>query len=209
MAIPHGIYDLKRKTGYLTIGISHNTSQFACDCLFTWWQSYGKHLYPHATSILLLCDSGGSNSVKSYIFKEGIQLLANKIGVEIRCCHFPPYSSKHNPIEHLLFPHVARVCRGVILQDVNILKGLMMKTKTKTGLQVFVSVNHKFYPTEQRTTKEYKQNMTIVFDDYLPQWNYTAVPDINQISHLYSITVVRDKVYETQNLMKRTKQILK
>ncbi len=208
MAIPHGIYDLKLKIGYITIGTSHNTGEFACDCLQSWWQTYGKYNYPNATSILLLCDSGGSNSARSYIFKKKLQDLVNKIGVEIRLCHYPPYTSKYNPIEHLLFPHVSRACRGVILHDVDILKGLMRKTKTKTGLQAFVSINCKIYPSEERASEEDKNNIPIVFDDYLPQWNYTVVPTIRPISPFYSLASIRDQIQETQETLKRTMQII-
>jgi hypothetical protein len=86
--------------------------------------------------------------------------MVNKIGVEIRVCHFPSYASKWNPIEHLLFPHVSRACRGVILHDVDILKGLIFKTKTKTGLQVFVSINDKVYPSQERVSEEYNLTMS-------------------------------------------------
>jgi hypothetical protein len=208
MAIPHGIYDLKLKTGYITIGTSHNTGEFACDCILDWWQTYGKHNYLNATSILLLCDSGGSNSARSFIFKRKLQDMVNKIGIEIRICHYPPYTSKYNPIEHLLFPHVSRACRGVILRDVDILKGLMLKTKTKTGLRAFVSINCKIYPSEERASEEDKNNILIVFDDYLPQWNYTAVPTINRISPFYSLVSIRDQIKETQETLKRTMQII-
>lgn len=208
MAIPHGIYDLKLKTGYITIGISHNTSEFACDCLQSWWQIYGKHNYPKATSILLLCDSGGSNSSRSYIFKKRLQDIANQIGIEIRVCHFPPYTSKYNPIEHLLFPHVSRACSGVILHNIGMIKEFMLKTKTKNGLQVFVSINDKIYQLEKRGSKNDRCNIPIVFDNYLPQWNYTAVPEIFRISPFYSLTFIRDQLQETQSSLKRTLQII-
>ncbi len=94
--------------GYVQIGTSHDTSEFACDSINYWWLTYGSILYPLATSILLLCDGGGSNSSRSYLFKENLQNLSNKLGIEIRVAHYPPYTSKYNPIEHRLFPHISR-----------------------------------------------------------------------------------------------------
>ena len=115
IAIPHGLYDLKLNTGYIQIGTSHDTSEFACDSIRYWWQQHGKVRYGSASSILLLCDGGGSNSSRQYLFKQDLQALVNELGIEIRIAHYPPYTSKYNPIEHRLFPHLTRVCQGVIL----------------------------------------------------------------------------------------------
>jgi hypothetical protein len=96
--IPHGIYDIIRNTAYVNIGTSKETSEFSCDSIRAWWFDEGKKVYSGATSILVLCDSGGSNSYRHYIFKEDLQKLANEIGVEIRVAHYPSYASKWNPI---------------------------------------------------------------------------------------------------------------
>jgi hypothetical protein len=174
--IPHGIYDVKRNRGYINIGVSKDTSQFACDSLLNWWNKQGKVDYPHAASILVLCDGGGSNNCRHYLFKQDIQNLSDKIGMEIRIAHYPPYTSKYNPIEHRLFPHVTRACQGVIFKSVDIVKELMEKTKTSTGLKVSVEVIDKVYETGRRVDQYIKENMKIIFDDYLPCWNYRAVP---------------------------------
>lgn len=108
IAIPHGIYDLSLNRGYIQLGNSHDTSAFACDSLQYWWDHHGSSQYPQATSVLLLCDAGGSNNARHYLFKQDIQQLANTIGLEIRVAHYPPYTSKYNPIEHRLFPHLTR-----------------------------------------------------------------------------------------------------
>jgi hypothetical protein len=108
VAIPHGLYDLKRNDGHVNLGTSHDTGEFACDSIERWWQEKGRALYPHARSILLLCDGGGSNSASQYLFKEDLQKLVDRLGIEIRVAHYPPYCSKYNPIEHRLFPHVSR-----------------------------------------------------------------------------------------------------
>ena len=112
--IPHSIYDLGLNVGYIQLGTSRDTSEFACDSFRYWWDTYGCKRYPDATAILVLCDGGGSNSSRYYIFKEDLQRLAGEIGIEIRIAHYPPYCSKYNPIEHRFFPHVTRACQGVI-----------------------------------------------------------------------------------------------
>ena len=129
-----------------------------------------------ATSILLLCDGGGSNSSRAYLFKECLQALSNELGIEIRIAHYPPYTSKYNPIEHRLFPHVSRVCEGVIFETVETVKDLMATATTKTGLQVFTNVISGVYQTGKKVAEDFKQNIKIVFDEVLPQWNYTAKP---------------------------------
>ena len=178
VVIPHGLYDLARNEGYIQIGTSHDTGEFACDSLQYLWQHHGVIHYPDAVSILLLCDGGGSNSSRHYLFKQDLQRLANELGIEIRIAHYPPYTSKYNPIEHRLFPHVTRACQGVIFKSTEIVQELIAKTKTSTGLQVFATILDGVYETGRNVTEEYKQNMEIVFDDYLSQWNYTAVPQI-------------------------------
>ncbi|MGB0386143.1 MAG: ISAzo13 family transposase [Ardenticatenaceae bacterium] len=140
--IPHGLYDWKLNKGFMTIGVSHDTSEFATDCIKNWWYNYGCFDYPDATSILILCDGGGSNSSRAYLFKEYLQKLADEIGIEIRIAHYPPYASKYNPIEHRLFPHVTRAMQGVVFTSYELVKELIQKTHTKTGLSVEVSINN-------------------------------------------------------------------
>ena len=177
IAIPHGIYDLARNTGYIHIGTSHDTSEFACECIRSWWSEHGQRDYREATSILMLCDGGGSNSSHYFIFKKELQKLADEIGIQIRVAHYPPYCSKYNPIEHRLFPHVTRACQGVVFKSVEMVKQLMQKTRTQAGLNVFVKVVGKAYETGRKVADDFKETMRIVFDDYLPKWNYVAVPE--------------------------------
>ena len=122
IVIPHGIYDVQRNTGYIHLGTSHDTSEFACDCIRDWWYKQGHLDYPHATTILVLCDGGGSNSSRHYIFKQDLQALADELGIEIRIAHYPPYTSKYNPIEHRMFPHVTRACQGVVFKSIELVK---------------------------------------------------------------------------------------
>lgn len=174
--IPHGLYDVKRNDGHVNLGISHDTSEFACDSIERWWESRGRMLYPRATSILLLCDGGGSNSASQYLFKEDLQRLVDRIGIEIRVAHYPPYTSKYNPIEHRLFPHLTRACQGVIFHSVELVKELMEKAKTSTGLEVTVDILDKVYQTGRKYAADFKETMKIMFDDILPKWNYRAIP---------------------------------
>ena len=174
--IPHSLYDVRLNVGYIQLGTSHDTSEFACDSFRIWWWTYGCVHYPHATSILVLCDGGGSNSSRHHIFKQDLQRLADEIGVEIRIAHYPPYCSKYNPIEHRLFPHLTRACQGVLFTSIDVVKHLMEKTHTKRGLKVFVHVLDKAYQTGRKATEAFKQHMPIVHDDFLSPWNYRAVP---------------------------------
>ncbi len=176
MVIPHGLYDLTHNLGYVQIGTDHDTSEFACDSIRYWWVNYGSWLYPFASSILLLCDGGGSNSSRSYLFKEALQNLSNELGIEIRIAHYPPYTSKYNPIEHRLFPHITRACSGVIFDSWKTVKSLIEKAKTRKGLRVFATIIEGVYETGKKVATEFKENLPIIFDEYLPQWNYTVQP---------------------------------
>lgn len=177
VVIPHGIYDVQHNLGYIHIGTSKDTSQFACDCLRSWWLQHGRLLYPNATTLLALCDGGGSNGSRHYIFKADLQQLADDLGLEIRIAHYPPYCSKYNPIEHRLFPHVTRACQGVLFTSVKLVKQLIEKTTTSKGLKVFVKIIETTYQTGRKVADNFKQTMRIVLDDFLPAWNYRAIPN--------------------------------
>ena len=174
IVIPHGIYDLKHNIGYITLGNSKETSQFACDSLRNWWDAQGRYLYPNATSLLILCDGGGSNNSRHYLFKQDLQQLADELGLDIRIAYYPPYCSKYNPIEHRLFPHVTRACQGVVFESIELVKELMASTTTTKGLQVTVTIIDKVYETGRKVADDFKETMRISFDQFLPQWNYTA-----------------------------------
>lgn len=174
--IPHGIYDLVLNHGWLHLGLSRDTTEFACDSLRLFWQRDGQHLYPHASAILLLCDGGGSNSYRKHLFKEDLQHLVNELRIPVRVAHYPAYCSKFNPIERRLFCHVTRACQGVLFDSLQTVVGLMQKTKTQTGLSVTVRVLEKLYETGRKVSNAFKQNMPIVFEPFLPKWNYWAVP---------------------------------
>jgi len=174
--IPHGIYDVGKNRGYVHLNTSHDTTELACDSIAAWWQEHGQRDYAGANELLVLCDGGGSNSASKYIFKEDLQALANRLGLEIRVAHYPPYCSKYNPIEHRLFPHVTRACRGVIFETAETAKRFIENAETATGLKVVVRFLDKVYATGRKCAADFKKTMKIVFDTVLPKWNYTAVP---------------------------------
>ena len=176
VVIPYGLYDLKRNFGYVSLGTSHDTTEFACDSIAWWWEDFGRRHYPTAESVCLLCDGGGSNSADKYLFKEGLQKLSNRLGLAIRVAHYPPYCSKYNPVERRLFCHLSRACQGVLFDSVATVKRLLEKTRTVTGLGVVVGVLDKVYTVGRKYAEGFKKNMKILFDDFLPKWNYRAVP---------------------------------
>ena len=176
VVIPHGLYDVRRNVGHLTLGTSHETSQFACDSFRLWWRRYGLSAYPDATSILLLCDGGGSNNCRHYIFKEDLQRLVNHIGIPIRVAHYPPYCSQYNPIEHRLFPHVTRAWSGVVFRTVGVVKRCAQRVWTSTGLRITVAVIDKVYQLARQASDRFLSSFPIIFDDWLPDWNYTVIP---------------------------------
>jgi hypothetical protein len=183
VVLPHGIYDLKLNRGYIHLGTSHETSEFACDNLRDWWERFGRVAYPAAKSILLLCDGGGSNRAdndngEAHLFRTDLQRLVNDLGLEIRVAHYPPYASKYNPIEHRLFPHLTRVCRGVILHTIDVVAELMRKASTRTGLSVVVDIVDRVYELGRKVSQAAKDAVNVVRDPVLPRWNYRILPNV-------------------------------
>jgi hypothetical protein len=151
--IPHGIYDLQENKGYVSVGDSSETAAFVIDNLLWWWHEYGIHRYPDAKNILLLCDAGGANSYRHYVFKKELMRFATQTGLSVIVCHYPPYCSKWNPIEHRLFCHVHRAMEGVIFTDYERVRKTISQTSTDTGLSVKVRLNLKKYQTGIKTDK--------------------------------------------------------
>jgi len=180
--IPHGIFDPVRNRGHINIGLSHDTTEFACDSFQWYWNRIGRQCYPDAESILLLVDGGGSNSARKYIFKHDLQAAVNAIGVEVRVAHYPSYCSKYNPIERRFFPHVSRACTGMLFDTLPRVVELMRKAATSTGLRTTVHVIKRIYETGRNATDDIKAAIreTVRFHDLLPKWNYTISPQIGQ-----------------------------
>ena len=176
VAYPHGIYDLKRNVGHIHLGTSRDTSRFACDSLALWWERHGKAAYPQAKSVLVLCDGGGSNSSRRHVFKHRLELLADRLGIEIRVAHYPPGCSKYDPLEHRFFPHVTRACQGMVFGSVESMRDKMGEARTEKGLATTVEILAGEYPVGEKAPPGYKKSMRIVFDEELSAWNYRAVP---------------------------------
>jgi hypothetical protein len=175
--IPHGVYDLVNHHAHIHLNASHDTSALCCDSVALWWEQAGRAANPRAQRLLVLGDGGGSNSATQYLFKADLQELANRLRLEIRMAHYPPYCSKHNPIEHRVFPHITRACQGVIFHTVDIARQFIERTQTTTGLRMTVRILDQVYQTGRKYAADFKQNMKILFDDHLPKWNYRAVPE--------------------------------
>lgn len=174
--VPHGIYDIKFNKGYLSIGNSKDTSEFLCDNIKYHWHRNIQKDYPQAGEMLLLMDGGGSNSCLHYIVKEDLQKLANELKMKIRVAHYPPYCSKYNPIEHRFFPHLQRSWEAIVFADYEIVKERAEQTRTEKGLQVVAWINEKLYQSGRKYSDNFKETMTIVFDELLPKWNYQIHP---------------------------------
>lgn len=174
--IPHGIYDMHANKGYISIGNSCETADFIVDNLLWWWWEYGIHQYPDAKNILLLCDAGGANSYRHLIFKHRLMQFARETGLSVIVCHYPPYCSKWNPIEHRLFSHVHRSMEGVIFSDYQTVQKLIENTSTKAGLTVVVRLNLKEYQTGIKTIKKDIDEKRIAFYPVIPDLNYRIYP---------------------------------
>ncbi len=170
------IYDLKKNDAMFNMNASYETSEFACDSIKLWWDSIGKKRYPEADSILILADGGGSNSSRRHVFKEALQNLSSSIGIEIRMAHYPPYTSKWNPIEHRVFPHVTRSLSGVVLTSMELIRDLIKKTTTKTGLKVFARITKKIYEKGKEVADDFYDYANLKFDKVLGHLNYTVSP---------------------------------
>ena len=164
---PYAVYDIKHNECFINLGSSNDTSDFACDSIKLWWNTIGKRKYSTATSILILADGGGSNSSRHHVFKESLQNLSNELGIDLRVAHYPPYTSKWNPVEHKVFPHVTRALAGVILLSFSLVKELVKSTKTKTGLKVFTRLSNKIYKRGKKVASDFYENAKIKFDNDL------------------------------------------
>lgn len=173
---PHGIYDLQANKGYISIGNSSETADFVIDNLLWWWLQYGIHQYPDAKNILLLCDAGGANSYRHFIFKHRLMTFAEQTGLSVIVCHYPPYCSKWNPIEHRLFSQVHKAMEGVVFSDYQTVKKLIEQTSTKTGLSVAVRLNLKEYQKGIKVHKDKICEHRIAYHPKIAELNYRIYP---------------------------------
>lgn len=178
MIVPHGIYDVAHNIGYMTIGLSHDTSEFVCDNVEAFWEEYLSKVYKDAKYLVILCDGGGSNSSSHHIVKQDFMDLAEKLGISIMMMHYPPYCSKYNPIEHRLFSQITRSWSGAPLVSVQDARDRAAATETKTGLKVFARISTKVYEIGRTVRDKYRECVTkrIRFDDTCHNWNYLISP---------------------------------
>jgi len=174
--IPHGIYDMQANKGYISIGGSSETADFIVDNLFWWWNEYGIHQYPDAKNIMLLCDAGGANSYRHFIFKHRLMNFAKQTGLSVIVCHYPPYCSKWNPIEHRLFSQVHRAMEGVVFADYQTVLKSIEQTSTQTGLTVVVRLNLKQYQKGIKIDKTELDEKRIARHPVIPELNYRIYP---------------------------------
>jgi hypothetical protein len=176
-AIPYGIYDTQKNIGTVFVGRSTDTPPFSVDCIEAWWKSDGKKHYPDSDKLLVLADSGGSNSYRSRVWKYQLQKqLCDKHGLSVHICHYPPGSSKWNPIEHRLFSEISKNWAGRPLDSFETVLKYLRTTKTSTGLSVKAHYIRKKYETGERVSDTKMEEIRIEKHEVLSQWSYNLRP---------------------------------
>jgi DDE family transposase len=174
--IPYGVYDLAANKGWVSVGIDHDTAEFAVATLRRWWEHMGHEVYPHATRLLITADGGGSNGSRCRLWKMEVQKLADELGLQISVCHFPPGTSKWNKIEHRMFCHITENWRGRPLVSREVVVNLIGHTTTKAGLEIRSAVDENRYPTGREVTDQQLEALSIKREKFHGEWNYTIKP---------------------------------
>jgi len=172
-AVPYGIYEVLKNNGFVNVGISHDTSEFAVESIRQWWKNIGKKNYPSARELLICADGGGSNSSRSRLWKFYLQKFANKTGLKITVCHFPPGTSKWNKIEHKMFSFISMNWRGKPLINYKMIINLIEGTKTKTGLKIKAKIDKGIYKLGKKILEKEFKKINIKEHKINPRWNYT------------------------------------
>ena len=175
-AIPYGVYDVSNNEGWVSVGIDHDTAQFAVQAIQRWWETMGCHRYPQARELLITPDSGGSNGSRCRLWKTELQQLANALGLRIHVCHFPPGASKWNKIEHRMFSHITQNWRGRPLISHEVIISLIANTTTRTGLTIRAELDSSAYPTGIKVSDEEWASLKLETDDFHGEWNYVLLP---------------------------------
>jgi Rhodopirellula transposase DDE domain len=175
-AIPEGVYDQSRNEGWVSVGVDHDTAEFAVASIRRWWQEMGSPVYPKARRLLITADAGGSNGYRSRLWKVRLQDLANDVGLQISVCHFPPGTSKWNKIEHRMFCHITKNWRGKPLRSRAIVVNLIGHTTTKTGLRIQTELDTKTYRTGIKVSDEELAAIRLERASFHGEWNYTIAP---------------------------------
>jgi hypothetical protein len=175
-AVPYGVYDPERNEGRVGVTTSRDTPDFAVDTITDWWQTTGRQSYPQAKRLLIEADGGGSNSSRSRQFKKRLQDFTDDSGLEVTVCHYPPGTSKWNPIEHRLFGQITATWSGYVLSTMAILLGFIRRTTTQTGLRVTATSVETTYKTGVRVRNADFKALQLTRHEVCPQWNYTIRP---------------------------------
>ncbi len=175
-AVPYGVYDIARNEGWVNVGISSDTAEFAVNAIRTWWNEMGKGQYMAAKKILITADGGGSNSSRGRLWKTELQKLATEIGMEISVSHFPPGTSKWNKIEHRLFSYISKNWRAKPLTSLEVVVNLIANTTTEKGLKVKAKEDRKEYSKGIKITDEEMEMVKIKRTNFRGEWNYTILP---------------------------------
>lgn len=174
--IPYGVYDITQNQGWVSVGIDHDTAQFAVTTIRQWWHCMGQALYPEAHELMITADCGGSNSYRAKLWKWELQQLANTLGLTLHICHFPPGTSKWNKIEHRLFSQITENWRSRPLVSREVVVNLIAATKTHTGLKVNAALDEGKYPTGIQVSDEQLNSILIEHDTFHGEWNYQILP---------------------------------
>jgi transposase len=175
-AAPYGIYDLAQNTGWVSVGIDHDTAAFAVATIRRWWHALGQEKYPHAERLLITADGGGSNGSRLRLWKRELQTLADDTGLSIAVSHFPPGTSKWNKIEHRLFSFISKNWRGQPLTSLQVIVSLIAATTTKKGLKVHAEIDDRSYPAGIRVPDADMKQIKLRQDQFHGEWNYEILP---------------------------------
>ena len=174
--IPYGVFDMSRNEGWVSVGIDHDTAQFAVQAIGRWWKKMGSKRYAQASALLITADGGGSNGSRCRLWKVALQSLATSLGLPIHVCHFPPGTSKWNKIEHRMFSHITQNWRGRPLVSHEVIINLIANTTTQAGLKIRAELDRGKYPTGIKITDAELALLNLKLDNFHGDWNYTVMP---------------------------------
>lgn len=175
-AAPYGIYDLAQNTGWVSVGVDHDTASFAVETIRRWWHAMGKEIYPRAKQLFITADGGGSNGSRLRLWKLELQRLVDETGLAIAVSHFPPGTSKWNKIEHRLFSFISKNWRGQPLTSLKVIVSLIAGTTTRKGLKVHAEINDRTYPAGIKVPDEEMAQINLRRDEFHGEWNYEILP---------------------------------
>jgi len=172
----YGVYDLLQNQGWVSVGIDHDTAQFAVNSIRRWWNEMGQQRFPRARELLITADGGGSNSHRSRLWKVSLQGLADELGIKLFVCHFPPGTSKWNKIEHRLFSFITKNWRARPLASLEVIVNLIASTTTRSGLLVKAALDTNHYPTKLKVSDKQLERLRLKRHEFHGDWNYTLSP---------------------------------